>query len=91
MEQNRPRSLPQRPLEAIREKCFDCCCGSWNEVALCTAVRCPLHPWRMGKNPYKKKREYTEEEREALRERAKKLHEQRKAKSEESHASTTTN
>lgn len=42
------------PTKVIREKCFDCCCGSWYEVEQCTAVRCPLHPWRMGKNPYRK-------------------------------------
>ena len=42
------------PVKVIREKCLDCCCGSWYEVEQCTAVRCPLHPWRMGKNPYRK-------------------------------------
>ena len=42
------------PVKVIREKCLDCCCGSPNEVKLCTAVNCPLHPWRMGKNPYRK-------------------------------------
>ena len=42
------------PTKAIREKCIDCCCGSMYEVEKCTAVNCPLHPWRMGKNPYRK-------------------------------------
>ena len=25
------------PMKAIRAKCLDCCCGSSNEVRLCTA------------------------------------------------------
>lgn len=28
------------PLMAIREKCLDCCCGSSNEVKLCTVAHC---------------------------------------------------
>ena len=55
------------PVKVIREKCLDCCCGSANEVKLCTAERCPLHPWRMGKNPYRKPP--TDEQRQAARER----------------------
>ncbi len=39
------------PLRAIRAKCLDCCCGFANEVKLCTAEKCPLHPFRFGKNP----------------------------------------
>lgn len=39
------------PLKAIRLKCLDCCCGSSNEVKLCTAAQCPLYPFRLGKNP----------------------------------------
>lgn len=39
------------PLKAIRLKCLDCCCGSSNEVKLCPAEKCPLHPYRFGKNP----------------------------------------
>lgn len=78
-QQKKPRSLEARPLTAIREKCIDCCCGSVYEVEKCTAERCPLWPWRFGKNPYKKKREYTEEQREALRESARRLNEQKKA------------
>ena len=57
------------PVKVIREKCVDCCCGSVYEVAKCTAEKCPLHPWRMGKNPYRKKVERTEEELAAMRER----------------------
>lgn len=42
-------------LRVIRTKCMDCCCGSYNEVILCTAENCPLHPFRQGKDPYKRK------------------------------------
>lgn len=59
------------PIQAIRAKCLDCCCGQVNEVKLCTAERCPLHPFRLGKNPNIKPREYTEEQREAMRQRLK--------------------
>lgn len=46
--------MQTNPVKVIREKCLDCCCGSTHEVKLCTAERCPLWPWRMGKNPYRK-------------------------------------
>lgn len=39
------------PLKAIRLKCLDCCCGSAHEVRQCTAERCSLYPFRLGKNP----------------------------------------
>jgi hypothetical protein len=60
------------PIQAIRAKCLDCCCDQANEVKLCPATRCPLHPFRLGKNPNIKPREYTEEQREAMRQRLKK-------------------
>jgi hypothetical protein len=60
------------PIQAIRAKCLDCCCDQANEVKLCTAIRCPLWPFRLGKNPNIKPREYTEEQREAMRQRLKK-------------------
>lgn len=50
------------PLKAIRAKCLDCCCMSANEVKLCTFESCALYPFRLGKNPYRKKKEYTEDE-----------------------------
>jgi hypothetical protein len=40
------------PVKAIRAKCMDCCCDSFAEVTRCDIVRCPLHPFRFGKNPY---------------------------------------
>lgn len=63
------------PIQAIRAKCLDCCCDQTNEVKLCTAIRCPLWPFRLGKNPNIKPREYTEEQREAMRLRMQKLRE----------------
>ena len=57
------------PMKAIREKCLDCSGGSSNEVKLCTATGCALYPFRLGKNPNIKKREYTDEERAEIAER----------------------
>jgi hypothetical protein len=42
------------PLKAIRRKCLDCCYGSPQEVKLCEAHFCSLHPYRFGKNPKRK-------------------------------------
>ena len=39
------------PLRAIRQKCIDCCGGSFKEVRLCTSHTCPLYALRLGKNP----------------------------------------
>ena len=39
------------PMKAIRAKCLDCCCYQPLEVRLCTAEKCPLFPYRMGKRP----------------------------------------
>lgn len=36
------------PIEAIRKKCLDCCCGQRKEVRLCVIKKCPLYPYRMG-------------------------------------------
>ena len=47
----------RNPLKAIRETCLDCCCGSASEVRKCVADDCPSWPFRMGINPFRKKRE----------------------------------
>lgn len=39
------------PMKAIRKKCLECCCGSTNEVDLCTVKECPLYVYRYGKRP----------------------------------------
>ena len=54
------------PVKAIRAKCLDCCCGSSNEVKLCHLEKCPLHPFRFGKNPYRTPRQLTEVQRAAM-------------------------
>lgn len=59
------------PVKAIRAFCLDCSGDSAAEVKSCTSQKCPLHAFRFGKNPYKKKREMTEEQRRAAVERLK--------------------
>lgn len=53
--------MQTNPVKVIREKCLDCCCGQALEVKLCPCTNCPLYPFRMGKNPYRKKTKLTEE------------------------------
>lgn len=48
------------PIKAIRKKCLDCCGGQSLEVRLCEAVDCPIWPYRMGTNPYDKRRKKQE-------------------------------
>ena len=55
------------PLKAIRAKCIDCCCNQLAEVKLCPSSDCPLYPFRMGKNPFRAKREIPEELLERMR------------------------
>ena len=64
------------PLEAIRAKCLDCAYDA-QEVKLCPSVKCALHPFRFGKNPFIK-REMSEEQRKAAGERLKAAREKRK-------------
>ena len=39
-------------LKVIRAKCLDCCADQPGEVRKCTAFRCALWPYRLGKNPF---------------------------------------
>jgi hypothetical protein len=39
---------PMPVLRAIRAKCIDCCYYRISEVARCTAINCPLWPFRHG-------------------------------------------
>jgi hypothetical protein len=59
----------QNPLRAIREKCLDCCCGNGAEVRKCVAIDCPLWPFRMGANPFRKKRELSSKQKGEIVER----------------------
>ena len=57
------------PLQAIRAKCIDCCGNMPSLVRECDIETCALHPYRMGKNPYRKSQEMSEDRRTALAER----------------------
>lgn len=57
------------PLKAIREKCLDCCALNAAEVRKCVAVDCALWPFRMGANPFRKKRELSPEQKREMTER----------------------
>jgi hypothetical protein len=41
-------------LKAIKEKCLDCSGGSRAEVKHCLVTGCPLYPFRLGKNPWRR-------------------------------------
>ena len=44
------------PIQAIRLKCIDGCCGQKKEADLCENENCPIHRFRHGTNPnYKRK------------------------------------
>ena len=57
---------PTSPAKAIRAYCLSCCCESQQEVRLCPAEECPLHAFRMGKNPYRRSHVLTDEQKNAL-------------------------
>ena len=59
--------METNPVKAIRKFCLECSGDSSAEVKGCTAPNCPLYPFRLGKNPYRKKREMTAEQREAAK------------------------
>lgn len=69
--------MQTNPVKAIKEFCFACSGDSAAEVKACTVTTCALHPFRLGKNPFRTKREMTEEQKEAAKVR---LAEARKAK-----------
>lgn len=60
------------PIKSIRAYCLDCSGNSSTEVRECPVVDCPLYPYRLGKSPNRKKREFSEEEKKELAERLKK-------------------
>lgn len=39
------------PMQAIRQKCLDCCCYQFIQVKACPSVKCPLWMFRLGINP----------------------------------------
>ena len=40
-------------MRVIRDKCTDCCCGSYKEIDACASVACALWPYRNGDNPFR--------------------------------------
>ena len=59
----------KNPVKAIRLKCIDCCGGMISVVQDCGISTCPIYPFRLGKNPFRTKKEMTEEQKEAAKER----------------------
>jgi hypothetical protein len=47
--------MTRSPLKAIRAHCVDCSGQSRAEVRLCAVKNCPLFPFRMGRNPNRKR------------------------------------
>lgn len=43
-------------LQVMRRRCVDCCGGKTEEVRRCTAVACPLWPYRMATDPWREQR-----------------------------------
>lgn len=66
---NREVSENTNVLRAIKLKCLDCSTYNINEIKECPVKNCPLYPFRLGKNPFRKKKELSEEERNKLSER----------------------
>ena len=72
----------KNPVKAIHAFCVDCMGGHESYIKTCTTETCPLHPFRMGKNPYLK-REMSQEQIEEFRQRMKhyrEVQEQKKLK-----------
>lgn len=59
------------PVKAVRAFCLECSGGSPAEVKSCPREVCPLFPFRLGKNPYRQRREMSEEEKLVLAARLK--------------------
>ena len=57
------------PVKAIRAFCLDCCGDNRSFVKDCPSAKCALYPFRLGKNPYRMKRELTEEQKQELKNR----------------------
>lgn len=73
MDSNQLSGIHQKmnPMKVIRKHCLSCCCESPKEVRLCPVVKCHLHPYRMGKNPFRKSKVLTDEQRNEMVDRIK--------------------
>ena len=45
------------PIKSIREHCIECSAGQKGEVLNCVITDCVLYPFRLGKNPNRKRKE----------------------------------
>lgn len=43
------------PIKSIRKHCLECSCNQKGEVLNCQIKDCPLYPYRLGKNPNRKR------------------------------------
>ena len=57
------------PMKAVRAKCLDSSGGTAANVTHCPIPDCPLHPFRLGKNPFRAKRQLSDEQKAAITER----------------------
>lgn len=73
----------KNPVKAIRAKCLDCCGNMMSVVQDCGIPTCPIYPFRLGKNPFRTRKEMTEEQKEAVKERLAKARKPRKKKEPE--------
>lgn len=64
------------PLPAIKAHCKECC-GD-DQPKNCVSKDCALFPFRLGKNPFRQKREMTDEQRKAAAERFAKYRKEKK-------------
>ena len=64
-----PETSNTNPVKAIRMKCIDCSGGSRREAERCQVKGCALYPFRMGRNPFRSRREMSEEQKAAAAER----------------------
>lgn len=65
----------QSPLNAIKEYCIRCSGDSYSEMKRCSSEDCPLFCFRLGKNPFRKKRQLTDEQKARVAERFKQYRE----------------
>lgn len=51
-------------LKAVRAKCLDCSGSSAAEAKACPVTSCPLFPFRLGSDPWRKRATLSDDERE---------------------------
>lgn len=59
------------PVKAIRAKCAKCKGRKTSQIIACDEEKCPLYAFRLGINPYRTKRHYSDEEKKVISERMK--------------------